>query len=137
MRTSSKRLSGFFLLAGFVLFNSGCSTMVFVNGTSGDQGRAGPVAALENEEWHHDGVFGLVEFSPPVDLQNRCNGSDWKSVKIEKTFVNGLASAVVNSALAIPAAKTTVNAGVVAVTNSSYVALPLYDPWTVSFSCGK
>ena len=63
---------------------------------------------LENSEWHHDGIIRLVEFSEPVDLNNRCEGKDFSSVRVEKTFIQGLVGAI------------------------SY---GLYDPWDVSYAC--
>jgi hypothetical protein len=59
--------------------------------------RAAPMAANKNSatvnEWHHDGVFGLVEFSDPTDLKTYCSGS-WKSVETENSFLTGLVSGV-------------------------------------------
>ena len=39
----------------------------------------------EKEEWHFDGVFMLVEFSDPVDLNQRCP-QGWDSFGIGKPF---------------------------------------------------
>ncbi|OFZ72681.1 MAG: hypothetical protein A3K03_06300 [Bdellovibrionales bacterium RIFOXYD1_FULL_44_7] len=80
---------------------SGCATMYFHNGDAKKD-----VAYMN--EWHHDGVFRLVEFSPPVDLAQRCEKETWKTIKIEQTFVQGLVQAI------------------------SY---NLYDPWDVNYYC--
>jgi hypothetical protein len=84
---------------------SGCSTIYFHNG-----GQTG--YATEESEWHHDGVFGLVEFSDPVNMSARCEDSKhgWDTVKTERTFLNGLVSGLTWS---------------------------LYDPWEVSMSCNN
>lgn len=88
-------------LAMVALISSGCSTMYFQN-VSGEPTRT------ELTEWHHDGILRLVEFSSPVDLQSRCEGKKWKTVKVEKDFVQGLVTSV---------------------------AYGWYDPWGVSISC--
>ena len=90
--------------AAFVAATAGgCSTIYFHNSSN---------AMPDHEEWHHDGLLGLVEFSPPVDLNERCEGRDWETVKTEKTFLNGLVSTVAGSA-----------------------AGRLYDPWEVAYAC--
>jgi hypothetical protein len=45
-------------------------------------------------EWHHNGVIGLVEFSDPTDLKNYCGAGGWKSVETEDSFLTGLVSVV-------------------------------------------
>lgn len=90
----------FVLVASIIL--SGCYKITLQNG-----GR--PLgASYKQGEWHHDGVAGLVEFSEPVDMKNRCEGRNWDSVKIHQTFVQGLVSGVTYG---------------------------LYNPWDVAYSC--
>ncbi len=89
------------LYAVGILLSSGCSTMYFQN-VDGESTRT------DLSEWHHDGILRLVEFSSPVDLSSRCEGKKWRTVKVEKDFVQGLAGSV------------------------SY---GLYDPWGVSIRC--
>jgi hypothetical protein len=81
---------------------AGCSTMHFTNGPRAE--------AYPYGEWHHGGIFDLVEFSDPVDLQARCEGDGWQSVKVEKSFTNGLADLVTYN---------------------------LYDGWTVEYACSR
>ncbi len=69
---------------------TGCHKIYYHNG--------GPMvankdAALVNE-WHHDGVLGLVEFSEPVDLKTYCSGRGWSTVETENSFLTGLVSGV-------------------------------------------
>jgi hypothetical protein len=79
---------------------SGCSTIYFHRGSQN--------AGVTATEWHHDGIARLVEFSPPVDMADRCVGNPWTTVKVEKSFVQVLASSFSYS---------------------------LYDPWDVSYAC--
>ena len=66
---------------------SGCHKIYYHNG--------GQMIANKNDaqysEWHHDGVFGLVEFSDPVDLKARCERG-WSTVETENSFLTGLVS---------------------------------------------
>ena len=91
------------LLAAFIFIGmTGCSTIYFHNNSTDTQ--------TSFEEWHHDGIFGLVEFSDPIDSQDRCKGASWKTIKVEETFIQGLVRGVTWS---------------------------LYDPWMMSYSCVK
>lgn len=88
------------ILGVIAVSNSGCTTMYFHN--TGSDMRA------EFSEWHHDGILRLVEFSPPVDLSERCSGKNWSTAKVSKDFVQWLAGSVTGG---------------------------IYDPWGVEFSC--
>ena len=99
---AGRRMNRVVVLIALLIGAGGCSTLHF------DNGEAGPDYTYR--EWHHDGILDLVEFSPPVDMRARCDGNDWQSVKVEKSFVNGLADAV------------------------SY---NFYDGWTIEFSCDE
>lgn len=92
-----------FILLMMACAVSGCSTIYFERGARSSR-------QLTFGEWHHDAVFGLVEVSDPVDMNQRCETKDWSAIKVEKTFVQGLVGMVTYS---------------------------LYDPWDVSFSCKK
>ena len=71
-----------FLLPALLL--SGCYKIDYVTGMP-SQGT--PTV----EQWHHIGVFALVEFSDPVPLQQICpNG--FSKVHHEVSFINGAAS---------------------------------------------
>ena len=75
----------FILAMTFVLASLGCSTIYFHQGSNKD-------TSVDHDEWHHDGILRLVEFSPPVDMANRCEGKNWSNIKVEKSFLNGLAT---------------------------------------------
>ncbi len=67
---------------------TGCHKIYYHNG--------GPLVANKNaatvNEWHHDGVFGLVEFSEPVDLKRYCSNKGWSTIETENSFLSGLVS---------------------------------------------
>jgi hypothetical protein len=86
------------VLSLFVL-TSACSTIYFHNGSSD---------SVDHDEWHHDGILALVEFSPPVDLNERCEGKSWGTVETQRSFLNWLAGTF---------------------------TFGIYDPWMVSYSC--
>lgn len=90
------------VLTALIVGAGGCSTLHFDNGDADTEYRY--------REWHHGGIFDLVEFSPPVEMRERCGGKDWRSVKVEKSFTNGLADGV------------------------SY---NFYDGWTVEYDCDE
>lgn len=96
------RMKRVVVLTALLVGLGGCSTLHFDNGDRSTD--------YTYREWHHDGILDLVEFSPPVDMRGRCGGNDWRSVKVEKSFTNGLADAV------------------------SY---NFYDGWTVEYACDK
>ncbi len=64
-----------------------CSTTVFENDGAGLSGSV-------VEKWHHNWVFDLYEGSGPVNLDEMCDGKDWGQVRIEESFLNGLATMV-------------------------------------------
>lgn len=77
------------ILLFITILVSGCTTIHFDNGDV-DSGTS------VQEMWHHNYLFAVVEGSAPVNLKNECGEKEWASVKTELTFINGLASNVVN-----------------------------------------
>ena len=71
---------------------SGCSKIYYHNGGAPVSNKS----AATYQDWHHDGVLGLVEFSDPVDLKARCQ-KGWDTVETENSFLTGLVGAVTNS----------------------------------------
>lgn len=65
-------------------FLAGCSTITFVKSDKTSS------RVLKTDQWHHIGVFELVEFSDPVDLKKQCRRRNWQSVKVEQSFSAGL-----------------------------------------------
>jgi hypothetical protein len=68
---------------------TGCHKIYYHNG---GQMVANKSAAQYNE-WHHIGVFGLVEFSDPIELNRMCQGK-WTTLETENSFLSGLVSGV-------------------------------------------
>ena len=82
-----------FLVLGALVVASvttGCHKIYFHNGGAMV---ANKNAALVNE-WHHDGVVGIVEFSDPVNLKRYCAEKGWSAVETENSFLTGLVSVV-------------------------------------------
>ncbi len=81
-----------------------CSTMNFVNGPEMEE-------TVEREKWHHLGLNGVVEYSPPMNLKYNCGQQQWDTATVELSFFNGIASF------------------------SPWVPLSIYSPWTVIYEC--
>jgi len=92
------------ILISAIFIYSGCATIYLHNGDTPSE--------VTQQEWHHDGILDLVEFSPPVDLSQRCRNREWQTVKIEK------------SALCV----------LVDIAEATLVG-NIYDPWIVETSC--
>ncbi len=84
----------------FALLFTGCSTIYFHRGSQ--------TTAVTASEWHHVGIARLVEFSPPVNMADRCRGNPWTTIQVEKNFIQVLASSL---------------SGII------------YDPWDVAYAC--
>lgn len=72
-----------------VIFLASCTTIHFDNGGQ-------PEGQAKAEEWHHNFGLALYEASEPVNLKNKCQNTEWTSVKTEVSLINGLASGAVN-----------------------------------------
>jgi len=92
------------VILSFVLASAGCHKMQIHNGPRAE------LTSFEQGEWHHDGVVGLVEFSPPMDLSKQCPGGTWQSVQVQRSFIQGLVQAI---------------------------TFGLYTPWDTNVQCGK
>ena len=97
-----------FAFIAAALCTTACFSIQFNNGPTG--ATASP--AKQAREWHHDGILNLVEFTRPVDLNNRCGGADWQSVRVYKSFLQGFLQTAA----------------------SSFVG-NWWDPWTVETRC--
>jgi len=86
----------------FSLLN-GCTTIHFDNGNRS-------AVNAESERWHHNVAFALHEASAPVDLDKVCQGKNWRSVKTEVSFLDGLITSITS---------------------------PIWYPKTVAVSCDK
>ncbi|MCD1597931.1 Bor family protein [Rheinheimera aquimaris] len=93
------------LSAALCVVLNACSTIHF------DRNTDKQAESVTYQQWHHNFFFALYEGSKPVNLVEICQQQDWQSVKTEVSFLNGLATTVVN-----------------------YVA-PIWYPKTVDVSC--
>ena len=71
---------------------SGCNQIYYHNGTASVANKS----MAEYNEWHHVGVFGIVEFSPPIDIKGHCPRG-WDTIQTENSFLSGLVSGVTYS----------------------------------------
>ncbi len=78
------------MMALAVTLSSGCSTVYFDKGP-------GVIPTDVSERWHHNIAFDVYELSAPVDPKQDCGNKSWVSVKTERSFLNFLAAAPVNS----------------------------------------
>lgn len=89
-------------LFAVALVFSGCASMEF------DLDPQSQPEAYDYGEWYHDVLFGAVPVSPPVDLNDRCEGRGTRRVRIDGNVVQFAASVVTGF---------------------------FYDPWRVSYDC--
>lgn len=94
------------LILALTVALSGCSTIHFVNGPQVKD-------TVIREQTHHLTLNGMVEISPPVDLNYNCANQEWDTVTTERTFINGFVSFF----------------------SQGIGGLSLYSPWTVRYHC--
>ena len=95
-----------------------CQTIHYVNSES-----AHPSPPYyEHVKWHHIGLWGLWEFSPPVNTKTLCGEKNWKSVRTQTNVLQVLVTAIV------PILLEQINAG--------FQWVDLYTPEEVSVACG-
>ncbi len=105
-----KALTSFLLLASLTL--TGCYKITYHNGNGGG-------AYPTSEQWHHGAIYGILEISKPVQLNQVCP-SGFAKVHNEISLVNSVAMWVVGSVTAT-------------------IGLPagLWQPHTVSVWCNS
>jgi hypothetical protein len=96
----SKRVFKWLALSGSLLF-SACSTIVFDNGVAAQS----PDDTWITKKHQIGGIFEMIEFQRPKNLETICGGSDWEHIATEMTFVDGLLRQVVPYGIYAP--KTT------------------------------
>src|SRR5574343_719962 len=84
-------------LAATCALTSACTTIVFDNGASAPTG----MSAIEQRH-HGGGIFELVEFSSPKNLESICGGKNWRSITTEMTFLDGLIRQIVPAGIYSP-----------------------------------
>ena len=69
-----------------VILITGCQTINIVNGTDTQSpAQSTPLPKYQQDEWHHIGIARLVEYSGPVDLNERCKGKEWTAVRTRQS----------------------------------------------------
>jgi hypothetical protein len=86
-----------------LLLLSSCSTIHFVNGPEMED-------TVNREVWHHSALNGLIEVSPPFDVDYSCDDKQWDSITIERSFLNYIATA-----------------------STPYISI--YSPWIIFYEC--
>ena len=75
-----------------IVFSVSCQTIHYTN-------KAEVPAHYSHTQWHHIGLLGLLEFSPPVNVKARCGNKGWKAVRTQRNILQTVAG-VVASAIA-------------------------------------
>jgi len=115
------------LLSACLLLMPSCYTMHF----SKDSSRS---TFYQTSQWHHIGLWGLMEFSDPVNLERICPKDSWESVRVRTGFVQGLVRSI-----PIPLGSRNIQLGggmSAFVPNFIFIAT-FYTPEEVSVSCKK
>ena len=84
----------------------GCNSLTFVQN---EESRPQP----QSRHWHHATLNGMVEISPPLNLEQVCSGTSWNKITTEHSFYNAL------SELILP----------------RFTGLSLYSSWTTEVEC--
>lgn len=84
----------------------------------------------QTSQWHHIGLFGLMEFSAPVNLERICPKDSWQAVRVRTGILQGLIQR-----FPFPRGGSR-NIGGINIPNTVSIAL-LYSPEEVSVSCKK
>lgn len=105
------------LLTGFVFFSClSCQTIHYTNNSQ-------VPLEYEHSKWHHIALAGLLELSEPVNPSQVCSKKNWKAVRTQMGFLNGLASSLVQLPLYY--------------LSNTTIPFTIYSPQTVSISCRR
>jgi hypothetical protein len=119
------------VLVGIVVASfTGCYRIRYINNT-----RAEDTPALEH--WHHNAISGLWEISQPVNVSEACP-QGFAEVKNEVTFLNGLASWAVQTAVNVPLilATSNIDPNTGTPTTPGYsIPFTVWSPQSVSVTC--
>ena len=109
-----------------ILNFSACYTMHFTRTSQA------PPEEYTYSRWHHIGLWGLFEFSDPVNLKAICRRSDWRAVRVQTGFLQGLVKLI-----AIPTGGTYYDS---TLDQEIPISIPLsnfYSPEEVSITCSE
>lgn len=76
---------------------SACTTIVFDNGPQN-----APAQDAIKQLHHGGGIFELVEFSQPKNLESICGGKNWRSITTEMSFLDALIRQIVPAGIYSP-----------------------------------
>ena len=76
-----------FSLLFLIVFSVSCQTIHYTN-------KAEVPTHYTHTQWHHIGLLGLLEFSPPVNVKARCGNEGWRAVRTQKNILQALATGV-------------------------------------------
>ena len=105
---------------------SACHTMHFTK-----HGQS-PPAIYTHSKWHHIGLLGLVEFSDPVDLKSICKNRDWRAVRVQTGFLQGLVRMI-----SLPTGHTYYNQLLETEMPTPFNLGSVYSPEEVSVACAS
>ncbi len=84
-------MKNYLLLLITLAFLPACTTISFVKDSKDlPFGNA-------NSEWHSNVLFGFIETSDPVDMNDRCQGTDWVGIRTQFSFANWFVSGITAS----------------------------------------
>lgn len=72
-------------LLAFAISLSACHTIHFTKSND-------TAVEFTTQQWHHTGIFGLVEFSEPYNVKEVCEGKDWTLIETDRKFLQGFIS---------------------------------------------
>lgn len=72
-----------------IIFSVSCQTIHYTNKESEVPGY------YDYTQWHHVGLLGLWELSPPVNVKARCGNKGWKAVRTQTNILQVLAKIIV------------------------------------------
>ena len=107
------------LLVFLSFFLISCQTIHYVNSES----EIAPTGHYEHVKWHHIGLWGLWEYSPPVNVEALCGDKGWKQVRTQRNILQVLVTGVLPSILKQ--------------INDFLALISWYTPEEVSVSCGS
>lgn len=84
-------------LISICALTSACTTIVFDNGPPAPSG-----VGTITQRHHGGGIFELVEFSAPKNLESICAGKNWRSITTEMSFLDGLIRQIVPAGIYSP-----------------------------------
>ena len=74
-----------------IIFSVSCQTIHYTKKSGAS------VHYYTYSQWHHVGILGFVEFSPPVNVKMTCEDKGWKAVRTQRNVLQGLMSLAISA----------------------------------------